>query len=100
MRSSRYERAIQIDASNPYAYLALARHYVDVRGTRERALELPRATPESLFEALDDDDAPGAETHIDSVSAVRAIAAGRALPEKRTRELLDRAARRAPDALG
>jgi tetratricopeptide (TPR) repeat protein len=33
-----YERAIQIDPTNPYAYLALARHEVDL-GDSERALE-------------------------------------------------------------
>lgn len=26
---ARYERAIQVDATNPYAYLAIARHHVD-----------------------------------------------------------------------
>ena len=35
---SRYERAIQIDATNPFAYLALARHEVE-RGDPQRALE-------------------------------------------------------------
>jgi tetratricopeptide (TPR) repeat protein len=35
---SQYERAIQIDPPNPYAYLALARHYAD-RSDPERTLE-------------------------------------------------------------
>ncbi len=35
---SQYERAIQIDPTNPFAYLALARHEVE-RGDPERALE-------------------------------------------------------------
>ena len=35
---SRYERAIQIDPSNPFAYLALARYYA-ARADSERALQ-------------------------------------------------------------
>ncbi len=35
---SQYERAIQIDATNPFAYLVLARYEVE-RGDPERALE-------------------------------------------------------------
>jgi tetratricopeptide (TPR) repeat protein len=34
---SQYERAIQVDPTNPYAYLALARHYAD-RSQPERTL--------------------------------------------------------------
>jgi tetratricopeptide (TPR) repeat protein len=45
---SRYEQAIRIDPGNPFAYLALARHYVSA-GDPQRALEhLSRA--QSLFE--------------------------------------------------
>jgi tetratricopeptide (TPR) repeat protein len=43
----RYEQAIRIDPGNPFAYLALARHYVSA-GDPQRALEhLSRA--QSLF---------------------------------------------------
>ena len=50
---SRYEQAIRIDPGNPFAYLALARHYVSSRDP-QRALEhLDRAQslldPESPF---------------------------------------------------
>ena len=46
---SRYERALQIDASNPWVYLALARHYID-QGEPGRALaHLDRA--EALLDA-------------------------------------------------
>jgi tetratricopeptide (TPR) repeat protein len=56
---SSYERAIQIDATNPYAYLALARHEVDA-GRFNRALEsLEQA--ELLFGA---EGAPGVEAHL------------------------------------
>ena len=54
-----YERAIQIDATNPYAYLALARHEVDA-GRWNRALEaLDQA--ELLFGA---EGARGVEAHL------------------------------------
>ncbi|MFT5442349.1 MAG: tetratricopeptide (TPR) repeat protein [Myxococcota bacterium] len=35
---SRYERALQVDASNPYAYLAIARHHIDA-GQPKHALQ-------------------------------------------------------------
>lgn len=49
-----YERAIQVDATNPYAYLALARHYLD--GASPRIGDAERATllidqAAALFEA-------------------------------------------------
>lgn len=56
---SSYERAIQIDSTNPYAYLALARHEVDA-ARWNRALEaLDQA--ELLFGA---EGAPGVEAHL------------------------------------
>lgn len=56
---SSYERAIQIDSTNPYAYLALARHEVESeRWTR--ALEALDQS-ELLFGA---DAAPGVEAHL------------------------------------
>jgi tetratricopeptide (TPR) repeat protein len=56
---SSYERAIQIDSTNPYAYLALARHEVEAERW-ERALEaLDQA--ELLFGA---EGAPGLEAHL------------------------------------
>lgn len=49
-----YERAIQVDATNPYAYLALARHYLDAADTDPA--DADRAVPlidqaAALFEA-------------------------------------------------
>lgn len=35
---ARYERALQVDATNPYAYLAIARHHVEARDS-SRALQ-------------------------------------------------------------
>jgi tetratricopeptide (TPR) repeat protein len=45
----RYERALQIDASNPWAYLSLARHYVEMGEPGAALSHLDRA--EALFEA-------------------------------------------------
>ena len=56
---SSYERAIQIDATNPYAYLALARHEVDAQRWN-RALEALEQA-ELLFGS---EPAPGVEAHI------------------------------------
>jgi tetratricopeptide (TPR) repeat protein len=48
-----YERAIQVDATNPYAYLALARHYLDLDGYQaDRAMPLLDQAA-ALFEAED-----------------------------------------------
>jgi tetratricopeptide (TPR) repeat protein len=51
-----YERAIQVDATNPYAYLALARHYVDLEAADPRDAErslLLIDQAAALFEAED-----------------------------------------------
>src|SRR5262249_4914270 len=57
---SRYDRALQIDASNPWVYLALARHYVDA-GDPGRALShLDRA--EALLDTREPA-SPGAKIH-------------------------------------
>ena len=46
---SRYERALQIDASNPWVYLALARHYVEAGDAGLALAHLDRA--EALLDA-------------------------------------------------
>ena len=94
LAQSRYERAIQIDASNPYAYLALARHYVE-QGDSERALSYLDYA-ESLFDS-DDDDAPGAETHMIGLRGAALQLAGRS---QEADPLLLEAARRAPALWG
>jgi len=53
LAQSRYERAIQIDASNPYAYLALARHYVEQEDPDRALAYLDHAG--SLFESVADE---------------------------------------------
>jgi len=85
---SSYERAIQIDATNPYAYLALARHEVE-EGQWDRAREsLDQA--ELLF---GEEGAPGVEAHLAGLRG--AAAAGKGYGEQ-AQPLLDRAGRLAP----
>lgn len=70
----RYERAIQIDPTNPYAYLALARFEVD-GGDPERALQyLDQA--ETLL-AAEEVLSPGAEAHVAGLRGLALIATGR-----------------------
>lgn len=101
----RYERALGVDASNPWAYLALARHYVDAGEGRAALSYLDRA--ESLFEAQEP--APsspgvrGAEATSGS-QAHRVGLRGEALAQVgrvgESRALLERAARLAPGVWG
>jgi hypothetical protein len=91
---SQYERAIQIDSGNPFAYLALARHHVEERDGRRALVYLDRA--QGLFEALELD-SPRVEVHLIGLR-------GGALRQMgRVREgdaLLADAARRAPAVWG
>jgi tetratricopeptide (TPR) repeat protein len=88
---SSYERAIQIDSTNPYAYLALARHEVEAeRWTR--ALEaLDQA--ELLFGG----DAPGVEAHLAGLRGAARLGKGYGGDGD---ALLDRAGRLAPEVWG
>ena len=85
---SSYERAIQIDPTNPYAYLALARHEVDARRWN-RALEaLDQA--ELLFGS----DAPGVEAHVAGLRGAARLGKGYG---DGAELLLDRATELAPE---
>jgi tetratricopeptide (TPR) repeat protein len=90
----RYERALQIDSSNPWAYLALARHQLDAGDSRSALSHLDRA--EALFESLDLD-SPGAALHRDGLRGAALALEGR---HAESQPLLDSAARRAPDVWG
>jgi tetratricopeptide (TPR) repeat protein len=90
---SRYERAIRVDASNPYAYLATARHFVEVQDLEQANAYLDES--EVLFESLDLR-SPGAETHLIGLR-------GASLRLERpwdAQPLLDEAAARAPEVWG
>ena len=92
---SRYERALQIDASNPWVYLALARHYVEA-GEPGRALShLDRA--EALLDAQGSGAAPGARIHCDGLRGAALALEG---DRSNAQPLLDSAARSAPDVWG
>lgn len=56
-----YERAIQVDPTNPYAYLAIARQHVEAGEPRWAASFLDQA--EALFEA-EDGPPPAVEPHL------------------------------------
>lgn len=90
---SRYERAIQIDANNPYAYLALARHQVEVQDFEQALVYLDQA--DLLFESLDLR-SPGAETHLIGLRGAT-LALDRPWDAE---PLLAQAAARAPDVWG
>jgi tetratricopeptide (TPR) repeat protein len=90
-----YQRALQVDSGNPYAYLALARQSV-ARGEPELALEyVGRA--EDLFDA-DALRTPGAGAHLDGLrgAALTLASDSNALGS----ELLDRAASSSPEIWG
>jgi tetratricopeptide (TPR) repeat protein len=91
---SRYERAIQIDPSNPFAYLALARYYAAI-GDPERALEHLDRT-QSL---LDPESAiyQGAEPHLLGLRGWALAGAGGSADAG---QLLDEARRLAPAVWG
>jgi len=87
----RYERALQVDSSNPWVYLALARHHVE-SGAAQRALaHLDQA--EVLFESNPDLGSPGAKLHCDGLRGAALSELGR---RAEAEALLDAAARSAP----
>jgi tetratricopeptide (TPR) repeat protein len=91
---SRYERALQIDASNPWAYLALARHYIDEGEPGPALSYLDRA--QALLESTEQD-TPGALVHCDGLRGAALLLRGR---HAEARVLLEDAARAAPDVWG
>jgi tetratricopeptide (TPR) repeat protein len=86
-----YERAIQVDPTNPYAYLALARYYAG--RDPARALEyLDQA--EALLES-EDALSPGVQAHLFGLRATALRTHG---DLRRSEELVERARELAPDA--
>ncbi len=86
----RYERAIRIDPTNPFAYLALSRHYVE-RGDPSRALEVLEQA--QLLLDAEGEETPRVEAHLDGLRGAALVLAGRSFEGQ---PLLDRAAQRAP----
>ncbi len=89
-----YQRALQVDSGNPYAYLALARQSV-ARGEPELALEYV-ARAADLFDA-DGLRTPGVDAHLEGL---RGAALSLSDAGDRGAELLERAATRAPEIWG
>ena len=58
---ARYERALQVDASNPYAYLAIARHHVETQDPTRALQFLDRA--HSLLR-MQGEIEPGMQVHL------------------------------------
>ncbi len=91
---SRYERALQIDASNPWVYLALARHYVETGDPGRALAHLDRA--EALLDAQQSP-SPGAKAHCDGLRGAALALEGN---RSEARPLLDAAAHSAPGVWG
>lgn len=89
-----YQRALQVDSGNPFAYLALARQSV-ARGEGELALEYVDRAEDLL--ALDPERSPGAAAHLDGLRGAALSLAG---DEEQGAELLEHAAQQAPDVWG
>ena len=70
---SQYERAIQIDPTNPWAYLAIARHHVD--DDPDLALSYLDQT-EILLES-EPEHSPRVESHLVGLRGAAFVAAGR-----------------------
>ena len=87
---SRYERAIQADSSNPWAYLALARHHLALGEAPLARRHAERAA--SLFEASELG-SPGALLHCDGIRGAALALEGRS---HEARPLLDAASRGLP----
>ncbi len=87
-----YERALQVDPTNPYAFLALARHHAEGVAPRRALSFLDKA--EALLER-ETPVPPGVEAHLVGLRGAALHAAGR--PELAA-PMLERARRMAPDA--
>jgi Flp pilus assembly protein TadD len=91
---SDYGNALRVDPSNPYAYLALARHHVSGR-TPERALAyLDRA---ESFLRVQQDLSPRVEAHLVGLRGAALMEMGRT---REAKPLLDRARELDPDVWG
>jgi len=91
---SLYQRALQVDSGNPYAYLALARQSAEEDEPELVLQYVDRA--EDLLSA-DADPSPGAEVHLEGLRGLALAQTGETI---RARELLERAAQSAPDVWG
>jgi tetratricopeptide (TPR) repeat protein len=89
-----YQRALQVDSGNPYAYLALARQSA-AQDEPELALEYV-ARAEDLL-ATETTRSPGADAHLDGLRGIALTQTGETVEGE---ALLERAAQSAPDVWG
>jgi len=102
-----YERAVQMDASNPIAYLALARHYLELGDPLRALRNLDQAELLLGLEPGDerlrsqsravDGTIVRIEPHLDGLRGGALLALGR---EAEARPLLERARQNAPEVWG
>jgi tetratricopeptide (TPR) repeat protein len=85
-----YERALQVDPNNPFAYLALARHHVDGADPQRALAFLDKA--DALL-AHSDRRSPGLEANLVGIRGSALYASGRV---DSARPLLERARRLSP----
>lgn len=86
-----YERALQVDPSNPWAYLALARHHAESRAPGRALPFLDKAEASIRAEG---EASPGVEAHLVGLRGVAARGAGRT---DEAEALLERARTLAPE---
>ncbi len=97
-----YERAVQADASNPYAYVAIARHYLELGEAARALLNLDQAelllgleSERRAQQGVEEDRLTRRiQPHLDGLRGGAYLALGR---EVEARPLLDRARARAPE---
>jgi len=90
--ASRYQRALQIDPSNPYAYLALARQRAE---GEEPAHALPYLEKARALLAAQKAETPSVEAHLCGLRALALAAMGR---DEEAKERMARAKALAPEA--
>jgi len=88
---SRYERSLQIDSGNPYAHLALARHFIELDDTSRGLVHLDQAR--TMFEDAGPI-SPLLESHLQGLRGSALRSEGRLAAAQ---PMLDHAARLAPD---
>jgi len=89
-----YQRALQVDSGNPYAYLALARQSA-AQDEPELALEYVERAEDLL--AAEANPSPGADVHLEGLRGIALTQTGETVEG---RALLERAAQTAPDVWG
>lgn len=86
-----YERALQVDPTNPYVYLCLARHDVEAGDADQAEADLDKA--DALVGSLDPDDSAILQIYLEGLRGAALEEQGRT---QQAQPLLDAASRAAP----